>query len=333
MPTLYVIEPEARVEKEYDRILITREDEQIFRTPLRYISDVVLVGRAGITTPALHALLQADVPLILVSRTGKMLGKLQPKTGGNLALRQAQYRKNDDRLFGLQFSKSIVSGKIHNQLIFAQRLLRRRPALQMNKTITQLKQKLKEIENVNTIDSLMGIEGQAARIYFSVFRQALNPEWSFKERTRRPPRNPVNALLSLGYTFLGHAIEASLEIVGLDPYLGYFHAEKYGRPALVLDMMEEFRTPIVDSMVLDLLNHQIIKPEYYTIHNKGVTLNDEGLRLFFRRFSSKLEQLIKPRYLKRKHGISYRKVFEVQARRLSQYIMGNESSYQPFRWR
>lgn len=333
MPTLYVIEPDARIEKVHDRILVTREDEQLFRAPLRYVSDVVLVGYAGATTQAMHALLNAGIPLTLVSRTGSLIGKLLPDMGKNLPLRQAQYRRNDEQSFCLDISKQIVAGKITNQSVLARRWLRRRPALELSKELARLKENAVQAKRAQSIDSLMGIEGESARLYFSIYRQVLNPDWSFKKRTRRPPKDAVNALLSLGYTMLGHAVSAALEIVGLDPYLGYFHAEKYGRPTLVLDLVEEFRGPVVDSLVLDMVNHNLFDHSDFTRSTRGIELNDEGWRIFISKFSGKLEQKIRPRDLKIDRPTTYRKLFEMQARKLSHFILGESPSYQPFRAR
>ena len=269
MPTLYVIEPGARIEKEYGRLLVTKDDEVLMRVPLQRVSQVVLVGRAGVTTPALHALLNANVPLLLTSRSGKTLGRLLPPTASNLPLRQAQYRRNDQGDFSHRLAQAIVVGKIRNQRVLAQRLARRHPHIQAQDTLNEMKDAIARTRQAATLDELLGIEGQGARRYFSVYRQAFAPEWTFTKRTRRPPKDPVNTVLSLGYTYLGHAMMSALEAVGLDPYLGFFHAEKYGRPALALDLVEEFRAPVVDSLTLSLFNHHLLDEKDFVPALKG----------------------------------------------------------------
>ena len=186
--------------------------------------------------------------------------------------------------------------------------------------------------SVDTAD-LLGIEGYAARVYFAVYRESLIGGWEFPRRTRRPPKDPVNALLSLGYTFLGHAAMAALEIVGLDPYLGFFHAEKYGRPALALDLVEEFRAPIVDSLVLDILNHRLLDNDDFEPGPKSeaIYLTPKGLRVFLTKFSQRLESQITPREIGR--PLSYRKLIEVQARKLANVIIGKENRYKTFQAR
>lgn len=327
MPTLYVIEPEARLEKEHGRLLVTKDDEVILSLPLQNVEQVVLVGRCGATTPALHALLGEKVPLFLVSRSGELLGKLSPPAGFNLELRRAQYRRDEEADFCLGVARQFVAAKIHNQAALVKRLSRRRLALPAEK-LERLAQAEQSAREASSMESLLGIEGAAANLYFELYQQAFDPIWGFTRRTRRPPRDPVNALLSLGYTFLGTALMAALEIVGLDPYLGYFHQEEYGRPALALDLLEEFRAPVVDSLALWLINGRLLEKEDFENTSEGVLLTQSGLRVFTREFSDRLESTVTPASIRR--ALSYRKLFEVQARRLAKVILGEKPTYQPF---
>ncbi|GAB4281971.1 MAG: CRISPR-associated endonuclease Cas1 [Candidatus Promineifilaceae bacterium] len=329
MSTLYLMEPGSRLEKEYNRLLITKDDEILFRVPIRRVTQVILIGRTGTTTPALHALLHHQIPLLLVSRTGKLHGRLLPPTHGRLPLRQQQHRRNDDPAFTLHFARAIVAAKIHNQRTLALRLVRRQP--QPETTVpSQLKEAITAARQADSIDTLMGIEGMAARRYFHLYRQAFAPEWHFTNRNRRPPKDPANALLSLGYTFLTHAMMTALEAAGLDPYLGYFHTEKYNRPALALDLLEIFRAPVIDSLTLTLLNKRLLKPADFQPNPEsgGVQLIDRGLRCFLHQFSTRLESEIKVRQLGR--AISYRKLFEVEAHKIARFIIDDTEPYKPF---
>ena len=332
MPTLYVLEPGARLEKEYQRLLVVKHDQILMRVPLQRVTQVVLIGRVGVTTPALHALLRAEIPLLIVNRSGKLQGRLLPPTAANLPLRQEQYRRNDDDAFCFALTQAIVAAKIHNQRVLALRLARRRQQID-NQAPDALKTAIQQTQTAANIDSLRGIEGMAARRYFAIYRGAFAPEWLFTKRTRRPPKDPVNSLLSLGYSFLTQNMMMSLEAVGLDPYLGYFHAEKYNRPALALDLVEEFRAPIVDSLVLSLLNHRLVKEKDFHKEQgqEGVFLTTRGFRIFLRKYSDKLESQFKSRELGR--DISYRKLFEVQARKLARVVQGKDEIYRPFRLR
>jgi len=337
MSTLYVIEPGARLEKEYERLLVTLNDEVILRAPIGSVSRVVLVGRAGATTPALHALLAAGIPLVFISRGGKLLGKLAPPVSGNLPLRQVQYGRDADASFCLGLARSIVAGKLRNQRTLAARLARRaaapstpRPEINITPELGAL---VARAEAADDLDTLRGIEGHGARLYFRAYRAAFQPDWLFTNRNRRPPRDPINALLSLGYSLLTQNMMSALEIVGLDPYLGYFHTETYGRPALALDLVEEFRAPVVDSLALWVIGQRILRPDDFRPGDEkgGVELTDRGLREFLFQFSRKLESEVLVRELGRR--LSYRKLFEVQARRLARAITGDSEPYRPFRAR
>ena len=332
MPTLYVTEPGSHLAKEYHRLLVIKEDEVLMRVPIQRVTQVILVGRVGVTTPALHALLEQETPLLLVQRSGKLVGRLLPPTPANLPLRQEQYRRNDDKPFCLALARSIVAAKIQNQRTLALRLARRHHDIDAA-GLDSLPEAIWQAQNSDNLELLLGIEGQAARRYFHVYRQAFAPHWRFHKRTRRPPKDPVNALLSLGYTFLTQAMISSLEAVGLDPYLGFFHTEKYGRPALALDLVEEFRAPIVDSLTLSLLNHRLIKERDFRQEpdQSGVFLTNRGFRIFLRKYSQKLESTFKSRELGR--AITYRKLFEVQARKLARIVQGKDERYRPFRLR
>ena len=332
MASLYVIETGARVEVEYQRVIVTAEDETIFRAPIQHVSQVVLIGSAGVTTPALHKLLHAGIPLLFLDYRGRFLGRLQPAASYQLPLRLAQYQKNDDPEFCLRTARAIVCGKIKNQRTYLRRLAHRGAEISSS-DLLEMKTGAAKAAQAGDLPGLLGVEGYTARIFFNGYRRAFNPEWNFTRRARRPPKDPVNAMLSLGYTLLNQAVIAAIEITGLDPYLGYFHVEKYGRPALALDLVEEFRTPIVDSLVYDMASHHRLTPEDFQNDTSGraTRLTRSGLRLFVKEFSRKMESEIKTRELDR--SLSYQKHLEVQARKMARCIQGQETQYQPFQIR
>ena len=333
MPTLYVTEPGARLEKEYSRLLVVKDDEVLFRTPISRVDQVVLVGRAGATTDALLALLEHGTPLLLITRSGQLSGRLLPAVSPNLPLRRKQYERNADGRFGLQVARAIVEAKIHNQRTLALRLARRNEAGDGAAALGQLAAAKQSAPAAAGLAELLGIEGSAAQAYFRLFRGALRPPWDFPGRKRRPPTDPVNALLSLGYSLLSQSLMSALELVGLDPYLGYYHTEKYGRPALALDLVEEFRAPLVDSLTLDILNHHVVAEKDFETDpaDGGVVLTSRGLRRYLRKYSERLESEFKSRELGR--VISYRKLFEVQARRMARAVMDDATPYRPLRAR
>lgn len=331
MPALYVIEVGSRIEVEYERLLVTLEDRIIFRVPLGQVSQVVLVGRIGATTPALHCLLERDIPLFFLSRRGEYLGRLVGPTGTNLPLRQAQYQRDQDAEFCLKTAQAIVGGKLRNQYTLAARWLRRHPNPLCNSALEDLRTAIVQVSEAEGLDVLLGIEGSAARAYFSIYRSLFDQAWNFTNRNRRPPRDPINALLGLGYTLLHCCLTTAIETAGLDPYLGYYHTESNARPALALDLEEEFRSPIVDSLIYDLIAHRMIKLDDFVPDRESgylAWLKAPARRLFIQQFSRKIQSGLKTREIGRK--LSYQKIFEVQARRMAHAITGESPDYQAF---
>jgi CRISPR-associated protein Cas1 len=331
MATLYVTEQGARIEKEYRRLLVSKHDQALLAVPLGRVSEVVLVGRTGATTPALLMLLDAGIPLSFVTRTGKLRGRLTPPRPKNLPLRHAQYDRARDPGFCLAVARAIVDGKLRNSRALAYRIRRSHPQVAAA-WLARLEQAVEAVAQADDMDSLRGIEGSAAKAYFAVLRGALRPEMTFDKRTRRPPRDPANSLLSLGYTLLTQNLMTACEVVGLDPYDGFFHADKYGRPALALDLEEEFRGPVVDSVVRLVINKRVVGPDDFEPGPKGgIYLSDRGLRKFLRQYTHRLNtEILHPYYDRR---LTYQRVFEVQARLMAKAIQGQLDKYRPFRVR
>jgi len=327
MPTLYVTTPGARIEKEYKRIIVAKDDVVIFRIPLFRIDQIVLVGSVGITTPAMQALLLNGTGLTIINHNGRLLGRLMPPTLKNIALRQQQYQRGRDPNFCLKLSKSFITGKIRNEGVIVSRLRRRNRAIPQDIS-DRIHQARKQVQKANDLAELRGIEGKSARMYFLAFRQSLQRDWQFGNRSHHPPKDEVNALLGLAYTLLCDNMVTALEVVGLDPYEGFFHADKYGRPALALDIMEEFRHVIADSVVLRLINKRILKPKDFQVKDDGYFLKQQALSKFFIAYQHRIQtEITHPVYHKK---LSYQKCFEVQARLLRKVIEGNEDAYKPF---
>ena len=331
MATLYVTEPGARIEKEYRRLLVTKDDDTLLAVPLGRVSEVVLVGTVGATTPALLMLLDEGIPLSFVTRSGRLRGRLAPPSPKNLPLRHAQYDRARDPAFCLAVGRAIVDGKLRNSRALAYRIRRARPQIAAE-WLERIERAVEAVAQAGDLDTLRGVEGSAAKAYFEVLRQALRPEMTFEKRTRRPPRDPVNALLSLGYTLLTQNLITACEVVGLDPYDGFFHADKYGRPALALDLVEEFRGPVVDSVVQLVVNKRVVgSGDFEEGREGGIYLSDRGLHKFLEQYTHRLNTEIVHPYHERR--LTYQRVFEVQARLLAKTIQGELDKYVPFRVR
>ena len=331
MPSLYVLETGARLEIEHQRLLVTKDDEVLLRLPVHTITQIILMGRIGLTTPAVHELLELNIPVIFLSSAGVYLGQLSTPASYNLPLRLQQYRRNDQPEFALGLARSIVAGKIHNQCVQASRWARRNTEISPEK-LARLAQYESEAAAAPDLPYLLGIEGSAARLYFELFQKVVDPAWNFTDRNRRPPKDPINAMLSLGYTLLTYTLSAALQIVGLDPYLGYYHAEAYGRPSLALDLVEEFRAPVVDSLVASLVNHrQITQDDFVKSGEVGIYLSPRAKRVFSHQFARKLESQVT--LFTAGRPLTYQKIFEWQARKLVHLIQGEEPVYPSFRAR
>jgi CRISPR-associated protein Cas1 len=300
----------------------------LLAVPAGRVNHVVLVGNVGVTTPALVALLEAGIGLSLVSRWGELRGHLVPPTGKNIPLRHQQYARAQDPAFCLAVSKAYVGGKLRNYRALARRIARSRSEVDQAH-IARISACIRQLEDVADLAVLRGVEGEGSRAYFALYRQALKPGLGFEQRTRRPPKDAVNALLSLGYTLLTDNLFAACEIVGLDPYDGFFHSDKYGRPALALDLVEEFRGVIVDSVVLNMVNREMVQADDFEPGPEGgVYLKPEGMRVYFRQYAARLNTgVIHPQVGRR---LTYQKCFEVQARCLAQVIKGEADAYEPF---
>jgi CRISPR-associated protein Cas1 len=377
MPTLYVTEPGARIEKEYGRLLVTKDDEVLLAVPLAHVSEVVLMRGVGTTTPALLALLDQGTSLSLIARGGRLRGRLIAAEARNLPLRHRQYARSTDAAFCLELGRAIVDGKLRNCRTMARRLLRssdrespiadrgsgmadrgsrigdcgsriadrrsqiRDPKSEIRDPKSKIRDPKSEIARINAalaqvssardLAELRGLEGVGSKAYFAVLRQALRGGMSFEKRTRRPPKDPANALLSLAYTLLTNALFTACEVVGLDPYDGFFHADKYGRPALALDLVEEFRPIVADSVVLTVVNNRMLVEKDFEAGDAergGVYLSRRGLRAFVAQFGRRLSTAVFHPDAGR--ALSYQKVFEIQARRLRKCIESGEPDYRPF---
>lgn len=328
MPTLYVTEPGTRIEKEYGRFLVSKDDDVLLAVPAVRVSQIVLVGSVGVTTQALTALLNAGIGLTLVSATGKLLGRLVPGEGYNIGLRHLQYERARDPAFCLAVSRQYVRGKLCNYRTLARRWARQRAQVTTT-TIQRMDMSIRHLAEAGDLETVRGLEGEGSKAYFAVLRQALEPGLGFERRVRRPPTDPINALLSLGYTLLTDNLMTACEVVGLDAYDGFFHADKYGRPALALDLMEEFRGIVVDSVVLNIVNRAILKEsDFQPAAAGGLRLKPAGMRVFCRQYSARLNTLVTHPAAGRR--LSYQKCFEVQARALRHVIEGKRAEYVPF---
>ncbi len=328
MATLYLTEQYAFVRKKDDCLLVQLPDKTTREVPLIKVDQVVVMGEITLTTPALTALLATGVEVCYLSEHGDYLGRLSPPFSKNTFIRQRQYALGTDAAKVLQLAQQFISGKLENQRTMLLRANRKLQHPAVTEAAAVLKREREQVSQATSLDSLRGIEGNGAAAYFGVFAHLLRQDLGFARRVRRPPTDPVNALLGLAYTALTNQVSAAIHIVGLDPYTGYLHAAQYARPSLALDLMEEFRAVIADSVVITLINNRMVQAEDFVEELGAVRLKKPARRLFYEQFEERLNTEIQHPVFG--YQTTYRRCLELQVRLLAKWLEGDIPAYPPF---
>lgn len=327
--TLHVTEQGAYVHRRGGRLVVSREDKDLYEIPLEGVDQVCVAQEGAISFGAMRELLARKAGFVLTGGAGEPIGWLEDLTGGNVALHCEQFRRADDPAFRLRVASAMVAGKIANC-----RLILRRYARFRNGTDAQADGDLahlgRRLAKAATMDVLMGLEGAAARRYFSAFGRLLGEPWNFSQRNRRPPRDPVNVLLSYGYAILFQNVLTLTVRRGLNPHVGSLHATAKRHPALVSDLMEEFRPLVVDAVVLKQLLNAHLKPEHFE-HDVGgypCRLTSAGRHIFVHGIEQKLNTPLQhPRSGQR---IDLRRAIAGQANQLADLVSQRATDYHPF---
>ncbi len=257
---VYIKTQGARIIKE-GRHLQVKKGNDVYNTLFTYkLDQLLLFGNIEITHNALCMLMKSNIDTIFLTRYGRYLGRLASPESKNVFLHKRQYQMVDDQNFGLKLTKNIVSGKLTNMTTLMMRIKRSRNIQEAGNKARQIQNLIDGVNKADTVDSVRGYEGRGSAVYFSAFHLGFTEPTTFTKRVRRPPTDPVNSVLSLLYTFLMNRVYSAVRVAGLDPYPGFLHTLDYGRYSLVLDLMEEFRSIIVDTLVLSLFNLKILQP-------------------------------------------------------------------------
>ncbi|GEO27312.1 CRISPR-associated exonuclease Cas4/endonuclease Cas1 fusion [Alicyclobacillus acidoterrestris] len=327
--TVYVSEPGTRVGKRGYELTITSKDGMESTVPLKDVRHISLFGNVQISTQLVHDCMESGVTISYLTAAGRLVGMNHNLISKNVLVRREQFRRFGDERDRLTLARYIVRAKILNQ-----RTLLRRNAHGLDKVILKdLLNHARRSEEATSIDSLLGIEGIAAKQYMQAFVLMLKVkgvpagETLMNGRNRRPPKDPVNALLSLGYSLLERDMYAALAAVGLDPLMGFYHRIATGRPSLVLDMMEPFRAIIADSVVVRTLNTGEIAWDDFYIGQESCSLKLPGRKRFFQAFERRMHETVTHPVFGYK--LSYRRMLELEARFLSRYLMGELPEYRP----
>jgi len=333
LSTLYIQEQGGVLSHSNNRLIVKKGEDKLIDVPAIKIKQILVYGQCSITTPAIDFCLKAGIPVCFLSNHGSYYGRLMPPTAKQVMLQQKQFACIEDRNFALRIAKSFVSGKIHNQRILLQRRQRKLKDPALEAAVQFLADMLVKCEQASNLDELRGYEGTSSAQYFGVFGSLLDSEFSFSKRIKFPPTDPVNAMFSFGYALLFQNVYSLVEAHGLHPYCSYLHALRDGHPALVSDLMEEFRAPVVDSIVIYLINSHIIKSSDFRQDSPTdkCLLTDEARRTYIQHFENKMQSAITHPHTG--YVVDYRRCLDLQINELAQCIRGERETYRPMKVR
>ena len=337
--TLYVTTENAYLALDGENVVIQCENSTLGRVPLHTLEGIVTFGYTGASPALMGKCADMNKALVFMTPSGRFLSKVTGKSYGNILLRREQYRICESKDRSLKISKNIISAKLTNcNAVICRAIRDHEPRIDKDK-FTAVSGTLKNgaiaaYEGMDA-DSLRGLEGECANRYFSVFDDMIlqqKEDFFYKGRSRRPPMDNVNAMLSFSYSLLTSMCVSALEIVGLDPYAGFFHTERPGRCSLALDMIEEFRAPFADRFVLTLINKKAVGgSDFLEKENGGILLTDDGRRNFISSWQQKKKEIITHPFLQEK--VEWGLLPYIQAMLLARFIRGDIDDYPPFIWK
>ncbi len=337
--TLYVTSPDRYLALEGENIVVLSENKEVGRVPLHNLESVVTFGFTGASPALMGACAKRNIALSFLSPSGYFLARVSGRDRGNVLLRKRQYFLSEDREKGLAIAKNFIVGKIFNGRWVLERATRdhaMRVDVERLKIVSaQLKKILGAIQICTSMETLRGIEGEAASLYFSVLDELILQQketFAFRGRSRRPPLDEFNALLSFVYTLLANMCTAALETVGLDPYVGFMHTDRPGRVSLALDLMEELRPVYADRFVISLINKRIVSPSgFFRKENGAVMMYDDTRKAVLSAWQTRKQEMIKHPFLEVK--VEWGMVAHVQSLLLARYIREDLDAYPPFMWK
>lgn len=333
---LYVTAPEAYLAKDGENVLVLVGEETRLRIPVHNLEGIVCFGYTGASPALMHLCAERNVALSFHSESGQFLARVAGRTKGNVLLRRKQYRIADNPEETLQYAKNFIFGKIYNCRCVLQRFIRdhggKDDFSKVDEEIGFLSAQLQRAINCQSIEILRGVEGESARAYYSVFNNLILEEkvaFRFSGRSRRPPLDATNALLSYLYTLLAHDCHSALETVGLDPQVGFLHRERPGRPSLALDLMEELRPYLVDRLTLTLINNRQIDGSCFVVKESGgVIMTDDARKEVVASWQKRKQEEIKHPFLGEKIAVGL--IPYAQAMLLARHLRGDLDAYPPF---
>ncbi len=337
--TLYVLTRGAYLSKDGEAVAVKVDGVTKARFPVRALESIVCFGSVGISPQLMALCAEHGVTVVFMSEWGRFWARVEGGRTGNVLLRRAQFRAADDPAWRTRLAKSFVIGKVSNTQKVLRRALRDHPGKidrgRVVEIMERLRVNLSRLRGADDLDVVRGIEGESANLYFSVFDQLIvsqRDDFAFRGRSRRPPRDRVNALLSFLYALLTNDIVSALEGVGLDPYVGFLHGDRAGRPGLALDMLEEFRPLVADRLALSLINLRVVTKSMFTSMPTGaVLLNDAGRKTVIEAYQQRKQEKVFHPFVGEQVKVGL--LYHVQALLLARHLRGDLDAYPPFTWR
>lgn len=334
--TLYVTTPGAYLAKDGETVAVRVEGETRLRVPIHNLDGVVCFGQVGASPYLLGFCAERGVGVSMLTQHGRFLARVEGPVSGNVLLRREQYRRADCETDSANIARPLLAAKIANSRWVLVRWLRAPTddtgAQAVRGAADRLRLNLDALEREESLDSLRGIEGRAARLYFQVFDHLITQQredFRFDGRSRRPPGDPVNALLSFFYTLLRHDCESALEAVGLDPAVGFLHRDRPGRPSLALDLMEELRPYLADRLALSLINRRQVQASGFTRDEAGaVWMDDDTRKTVITAYQQRKDDTLEHPFLGEKTTVGL--LVHLQALLLARYLRGDLDGYPPF---
>ncbi|MGN1133947.1 MAG: type I-C CRISPR-associated endonuclease Cas1c [Oscillospiraceae bacterium] len=337
--TLYIMSSDRYLSLDGENVVVNENEQVVGRVPLHNLDGIVTFGYTGVSPALMGKCAKSGIDICFMSSNGKFLCRTQGEVSGNVHLRRQQYRIADDKSVSLNIAKNMIAGKIFNSRWVLERTVRdhsmRIDCEKFKEKSTFLYESLKKVMNVQDIDSLRGIEGEAASIYFSVFDDMIlqqKDDFFFRGRNKRPPLDNVNAMLSFAYSLTTGMCTSALETVGLDPYVGFMHTERPGRRSLALDLIEELRALMCDRFVLMLINKRMVTAnDFKKMENGPVVMSDNARKVFLSAWQKRKSTIITHPFLEEK--VEWGMLPYIQSLLLSRYIRGDLDSYPVFMWK
>lgn len=332
MTTLYISEQGAYLRAQHQQFQVMQAQEVKCSVPVNQVSHVVVFGCCNVSHGAVSLALQRRIPILYLASNGRYFGRLATEGHAHVEYLTQQVQKSLDPEFKRKQAESIILAKLHNSRVVLQRMNRKRKTETATEAIQALAELMPQVSQAESIESMLGYEGQGAHLYFQAFATLLKGQFEFEKRTRRPPTDPVNSLLSLGYTLLSQNLHSMVETAGLHTHFGNLHLPQKNRPSLVCDLIEEFRAPVVDSLVAYLINSNIFTVEDFTPPDNrgGVYLFPDALKKFISQWEGTLAKQVTHPHTGYK--VSYRRCFELQVWEYVSCLMGEREVYRPMRW-